>query len=143
YRGTGPAIQDLLAGQNNMMLESPSALLPHVRSGAIKAYAIAAKNRSGAAPDIPSVDEAGMTGFYFSTWNAMFAPRGTPGSIIARLNAAAAEALTDPAVRSRLVDLAQDLPARERQTPEALRAFHKAEIEKWWPIIKAANVRGE
>jgi tripartite-type tricarboxylate transporter receptor subunit TctC len=143
YRGTAPAVQDLIAGQISFMIESPSALLPHVRSGAIRTYAIAAKNRSGAAPDVPSVDEVGINGFYFSTWNGMFAPKGTPGNVISRLNAAAVEALADPAVRSRLVDLAQDIPARERQTPEALRAFHRAEIEKWWPIIKAANIKGE
>jgi len=143
YRGTGPAVQDLLAGQINFMIESPSALLPHVRSGAIRTYAIAAKKRSGAVPNIPSVDEAGMSGFYFSTWNGMFVPKGTPSSVIARLNAVAVEALADPVVRSRLVDLAQEIPGRERQTPEALRAFHKAEIEKWWPIIKAANIKGE
>jgi tripartite-type tricarboxylate transporter receptor subunit TctC len=143
YRGTGPAVQDLLAGQVNFMIESPSALLPYVRSGAVKTYAITAKSRSGPVPDIPTVDEAGMNGFYFSTWNGMFAPKGTPENVIARLNAAAVEALADPTVRSRLVDLAQDIPARERQTPEALRAFHQAEIDKWWPIIKSAGIKAE
>jgi tripartite-type tricarboxylate transporter receptor subunit TctC len=143
YRGTAPAIQDLLAGQINIMIESPAAVLPHLRTGAIKAYAVTAKSRSGAAPDVPSVDEVGMTGFYFSTWNALFAPKGTPNSIVAKLNAAAVEALADSAVRLRLTDLAQELPLRERQTPDALTAFHKAEIEKWWPIIRAANIKGE
>jgi tripartite-type tricarboxylate transporter receptor subunit TctC len=143
YRGTAPAIQDLLAGQINVMIESPAALLPYVRTGAIKTYAVTARSRSSAAPDIPAVDESGMPGFYFSTWNALFAPKATPNSIIAKLNAAAVDALMDSTVRARLTDLAQELPPPERQTPEALAAFHKAEIEKWWPVIKSANIKGE
>jgi tripartite-type tricarboxylate transporter receptor subunit TctC len=143
YRGTGPAVQDLVAGQINMMVESPSALVGQVRTGAIRAYAITARSRSAALPDIPTFDEAGMSGFYFGTWNGLFAPKGTPAAVIAKLNAAVMEALGDTAVRSRLIELVQDIPATERQTPEALRTFHKAEIEKWWPIIKAANIKGE
>jgi tripartite-type tricarboxylate transporter receptor subunit TctC len=143
YRGSGPAMQDLVAGQIDMMFDSPTNSLPHVRDGHIKAYAIMAKDRLAAAPDIPTVDEAGLPGFYFSVWHALWAPKGTPKEIIAKLNAAVVDALADPATRKRLTDLGQEIMPRERQTPEALRAFHKAEIDKWWPIIKAAGIMGE
>jgi len=96
-----------------------------------------------AAPDIPTVDEAGLPGFYMSVWNALWVPKGTPKGVIAKLNAAAVVAMADPAVRKRLADLGLDIPPRDQQTPEALAAFHKAEIEKWWPIIKAANIKAE
>jgi tripartite-type tricarboxylate transporter receptor subunit TctC len=143
YRGSGPAMQDLVAGQIDMMFDSPTNSLPHVRDGRIKAYAIMAKQRLAAAPDIPTVDEAGLPGFYFSVWHAIWAPKGTPKEIIAKLNAAVVDALADPATRRRLADLGQEIMPRDRQTPEALRAFHKAQIEKWWPIIKAAGITGE
>ena len=96
-----------------------------------------------AAPDIPTGDEAGLPGFYMSVWNALWVPKGTPKGVIAKLNAAAVVAMADPAVRKRLADLGLDIPPRDQQTPEALAAFHKAEIEKWWPIIKAANIKAE
>jgi tripartite-type tricarboxylate transporter receptor subunit TctC len=115
-----------------------------VRSGRTKAYAVTAAARLAAAPDVPTVDEAGLPGLYITTWRALWAPRATPANVIARLNAAVVEALADPAVRRRLADdLGQDIPAREQQTPQALSAFHKAEIDKWWPLVKAANIKME
>jgi tripartite-type tricarboxylate transporter receptor subunit TctC len=143
YRGGGPAMQDLVAGQIDMMIEPPTASLPQVRAGTIKAYAVTANSRMAAAPDIPTVDEAGLPGLYLSNWYALFAPKGTPKNVIDRLNAAVGDALADPAVRSRLAEQGQELPTREQQTPAALVALQKTEIEKWWPIIKAANIKGE
>jgi tripartite-type tricarboxylate transporter receptor subunit TctC len=143
YRGGAPAMQDLVAGQIDMMFDTPTNSLAHVRAGEIKAYAVTAKARLSAAPDIPTVDEAGLPEFYFSLWSALWAPKGTPKSIIATLNAAVVDALADPAVRQRFADLGQDMFPREQQTPEALYAQHKAEIEKWWPIIKAAGIKVE
>jgi len=143
YRGLAPAVQDLVAGQIDMMITSVSDLLPQVRAGNIKAYAIAAKTRSAIAPDIPTADEAGVPGFYTQMWHGLWAPARTPHDIIAKLNAAVVDALADPAVRKRLADLGQEIPPREEQTPEALGAFHKAEIEKWWPIIKEAGIKPE
>jgi tripartite-type tricarboxylate transporter receptor subunit TctC len=143
YRGAAPAMQDLLAGHIDMIVDDPTNALPHVRSGKIKAFAVTAKSRLPSAPDIPTVDEAGLPGFYFSRWHALWAPKGTPRDIVAKLNQAAIGALADPAIRSRLSDLGQEIFAREQQTPEALGAFHKAEIEKWWPIIKAAGIKAE
>jgi tripartite-type tricarboxylate transporter receptor subunit TctC len=143
YRGSGAAMNDLLAGHIDIIIDlAPNSLL-HVRAGKIKAYAVAAKTRLAAAPDIPTVDEAGLPGFYMSAWQAILAPKGTPTSVIAKLNAAVVDALADPAVRSRLGDLGEDIYPREQQTPEALGAFQKNEIEKLWPIIKAANVKAE
>jgi tripartite-type tricarboxylate transporter receptor subunit TctC len=143
YRGLAPALQDLVAGQIDLVLPPPDIALPQVRAGKIKAYAVTAKNRLAAAPDIPTVDEAGLPGFYFSVWTAFWAPKGTPKDVIAKLNAAVVESLADPAVRSRFSELGQEVFPREQQTPEALAALHKAEVEKWWPILKAANIKGE
>ena len=143
YRGTGPAMQDLVASQIDLMIDTPTNSLPHVRAGAIKAYAVTAASRLASAPDIPTVDEAELAGFHFSFWQAFWVPKGTPNDIVAKLNAAVVDALADPTVRQRFADQGQDIPARERQSPRALGAFHKAEIEKWWPIVKAANIKGE
>jgi tripartite-type tricarboxylate transporter receptor subunit TctC len=141
YRGAAPAMQALVAGEIDMIIDDPTSSLPQVRAGKIKAFAVTARSRLAAAPEIPTVDEAGLPGFYFSRWHALWAPKGTPKDIIARLNAAAVGALADPLVRSRLADLGQEIFPREQQTPEALGAYHKAEIEKWWPIIKAAGIK--
>jgi tripartite-type tricarboxylate transporter receptor subunit TctC len=143
YRGAAPAMQDLLAGQINMIIDDPADALPQIRAGRIRAFAVTAASRLPAATDIPTVDEAGLPGFYFSRWHALWAPRGTPKDIIGRLNAAVVDALADPAARSRLADLAQDIFPREQQTPAALGALQKSEIDKWWPIIKAAGIKGD
>jgi tripartite-type tricarboxylate transporter receptor subunit TctC len=143
YRGAAPAMQDLVAGQIDFMFNQTSNALPQVRAGTIKAYAVTAKTRLAVAPDIPTVDEAGLPGFYISVWRGLWVPKGTPKEVIAKLNAAVVDALADPAVRQRLADMGEEIPPREQQTPQALGAFHKAEIEKWWPIIKAANIKPE
>ena len=142
YRGAAPAMQDLIGGQIDLMIDQVSNSLPHARTGKIRAYAVTAKTRLDSGPDIPTVDEAGLPGFHTSVWHALWAPKATPNDVIATLNAAVVEALTDPKVRHRLVaDLGQDIPPRAEQTPQALGAFHKAEIEKWWPVIKAAKLK--
>jgi tripartite-type tricarboxylate transporter receptor subunit TctC len=143
YRGTGPAMLDLVAGQIDVMLEQASNVLPQLRGGTIRAYAVTAKTRIASAPDIPTVDEAGLPEFYISVWHGLWAPKGTPRDAITKLNAAVLDALADPAVRSRLADLGQELPPREQQTPEALGAYQRAEIEKWWPIVKEAGIKPE
>ena len=143
YRSAGLAQQDLLAGTTDLQLDTPAVSLPYVQSGALKTYAVTAKERIAVAPDIPTTDEAGMPGFYFSFWHALWAPKGTPKPIIAKLNAAVVAALADPDTRARLTDLAQVIYPREQQTPEALYAFQKSEIAKWWPIIKAAGIKAQ
>jgi len=143
YRGAAPQTQDLVAGQIDMGFANPATALPHVQAGSIKAFAVTAKNRLTVAPDIPSVDEAGLPGLYFSLWAGLFAPRGTPSDIIGKLNSAAVNTLGDPILRQKLAEQGFEIPPRERQTPEALAAYQKAEIDKWWPIIKAANIKAE
>jgi len=143
YRGAAPAIQDLMAGQIDMASSDPIAALPQVRAGTIKAYGVTTKTRLLSAPDIPTLDEAGLPGFEISQWHGLWVPKGTPKNIIARLNAAITDALADPMMRARLADLAQETFPRAQQTPEALGAWQKAEILKWWPIIKAAGIKAE
>jgi tripartite-type tricarboxylate transporter receptor subunit TctC len=143
YRGAGPAMQDLVAGQVDLLVVQAAAALPQVRAGTIKAIANLSPRRSTAVPDIPTSDEGGVPGLYASGWFGLFAPKATPKDIIARLNDAMVQALADPAVRARFGDLGLDVASREQQRPEGLAAFHKAEIEKWWPIIKAAGVKAQ
>jgi tripartite-type tricarboxylate transporter receptor subunit TctC len=143
YRGTGPALQDLVAGQIDLIVDQASNSLQQARDGKIRPYAVTAKTRLPSAPDIPTAAEAGVPGLDISVWYGLWAPKGTPKEIITRLNKAAVEALADPVVRQRLADLGLEIPAREIQTPEALGAHQKAEIAKWWPIIKAAGIKGE
>jgi tripartite-type tricarboxylate transporter receptor subunit TctC len=141
YRaGSSDIMKDLVGDHIDMTFDQAISALPYVRSGDIKAYAVTADRRLGAAPDIPTIDEAGVRGVHISTWSGLWVPKGTPKAAIRKLTSAAMEALADPAVRSRLTELGQMIPAKEMQTAEALGAFHKAEIEKWWPIIKSANV---
>jgi tripartite-type tricarboxylate transporter receptor subunit TctC len=143
YRGTAPAIQDLVAGQIDMMLADAATSLPYVSGDRIKAYAVMDTNRLATAPDIPTVDEAGLPGFYASLWYGLWVPARTPQDVIAKLNMAAMNALAEPTVRQRLADLGQTVVPREQQAPDALGAFQKAEIEKWWPIIKEAGIKPE
>ncbi len=143
YRGAGPAMTDLLSGQVDLLVAQGAATLPQVRGGTIKAIANLAAQRSPAIPDIPTSDEGGVPGLYMPGWFGLFAPKGTPKDILAKLNTAMVQALAEPIVRARLTELGMDVAAREQQTPEGLAAFHKAEVEKWWPIIKAANIKGE
>jgi tripartite-type tricarboxylate transporter receptor subunit TctC len=143
YRGAGPAMQDLVAGQIDIMIDQAANSLPQVRAGTIKAYAVTDRSRLAAAPDIPTVDEAGVPGLHISIWHALWMPKGTPKDVIARINAAVVEALADANTRRRLADLGQEIPPPEQQNPQTLAAFHRAEVEKWWPIIKAANIKGD
>jgi tripartite-type tricarboxylate transporter receptor subunit TctC len=143
YRGAGPAMQDLLAGQIDCMIDTPTNSLPQVRGGTIKAYAVSTESRLASAPDIPTVDEAGLAGFHFSFWQALWAPKGTPAPVMDKLNAAVAASLADPAIGQRFAEQGQEVPAVAQQTPQALAAYHKAEIEKWWPIVKGANIKAE
>lgn len=141
YRGLGLAMQDLVAGRIDVIIDLAANALPQVRAGTVKAYAVTASTRLAVAPDIPTVDEAGLPGLHMAVWQGLWAPRGTPKEIIDRLDAAVVDALADPRARQRLVDLGQDIYPRAQQTPAALRALHQAEVEKWWPIVKAAGTR--
>jgi tripartite-type tricarboxylate transporter receptor subunit TctC len=143
YRGGAPAMQDLVAGQVDMMCDMSSNSLPHVRGGQIKALAVMAKSRWFAAPDVPTVDEMGVPGVYVSFWHGLWVPKGTPADIVAALNGAVVKALADATVRQRFVDQGQEIPPRDQQTPQALAAYHKADIERWWPLIKAANIKAK
>ena len=143
YRGTGPALNDLMAGQIDLIVDQTSNSMAQVKAGTVKTFAVTAKARLPAAPDVPTVDEAGVPGLYISVWYGFWVPKGTPRDVIARLNAAAVDAMADPTVQTRMATFGLEIPPRDRQTPEALGALQKAEIEKWWPIIKAANIKGE
>jgi tripartite-type tricarboxylate transporter receptor subunit TctC len=136
-------MQDLLGGQLDLMMPQATLALPQVRAGTIRAYAVMAGTRLASGPDIPTVDEAGAPGLYLATWSGLWAPKGTPKNIIIKLNAAVMEALANPSVRQRLGELGQNVPLPDQQRPEALGAYQKAEIEKWWPIIRAAGIKGD
>jgi tripartite-type tricarboxylate transporter receptor subunit TctC len=141
YRGAAPAMQDVVAGHVDISFDQAVTGLNFAHSGKVRAYAVTSATRVASAPDIPTVDEAGLPGFYMSVWHAVWLPRGTPPEIVARLNAAVREALADPDVRKRFAELGQEIPPAEQQTPRGLAALHKAETQKWVPIIKAANIR--
>jgi tripartite-type tricarboxylate transporter receptor subunit TctC len=140
YRGAGPAMTDLVAGTVDLLVVQGAVALPQIRAGKIKALANLSPQRSASMPDIPTSDESGVKGLYMSGWFGFWAPKGTPKDVIAKLNAATAEALADPALQKRFSDLGLDVAPRGQQTPEGLAAFQKAEIEKWWPIIKSAGI---
>jgi tripartite-type tricarboxylate transporter receptor subunit TctC len=141
YRGLGLAMQDLVAGRIDLIIDLAANALPQVRAGTVKAFAVTTPSRLGVAPDIPTVDEAGLPGLHMAVWQGVWAPKGTPQKIIDRLNAAVVDALADPRARQRLIELGQDIFPRDQQTPAALRALHQADIEKWWPIVKAASAK--
>ena len=144
YRGAAPALTDLLAGQIDLRMGAEaSQMLPYLKSDSVKAFAIMDKTRWAPAPEIPTIEEAGVPELALSFWQAFWVPKSTPDAVVAKLNAAAVSALADPAVRRRLDDLGQEIPPREQQTPAALGAFHRSEIDKWWPIIKAAGIKPE
>ena len=143
YRGAAPAMQDLVAGQIDLMFDQFANALPQIRAGTIKVYAVTTRERSALAPQVPTVDEAGVPGLYIDIWHALWVPKGTPRAIINRLNSAVMEALSDPMVSERFTEIGQEIPSRDRQTPEILAAYQRAEIEKWGPIVRAASIRGE
>ena len=143
YRGAGPAMTDLVSGQVDLLVVQGAVALPQIRGGKIKAIANLSPQRSASMPDIPTSDEGGVKGLYMSGWFGFWAPKGTPKDIIAKLNAAMVEALADPAVKARFTELGLDVAPREQQTPEGLAVFQKAEIDKWWPIIKDAGISAQ
>jgi tripartite-type tricarboxylate transporter receptor subunit TctC len=143
YRGTAPAMRDLMAGQIDIMIDQASNILPQLKAGTIKAFAVTSKERLASAPDVPTVDEAGLPGLHVSVWHGLWAPKATPVDVIAKLNAAVVKSLGEPGTREKLAALGQDIPPPEQLTPQALGAYQKAEIEKWWPIVKAAGIKAE
>jgi tripartite-type tricarboxylate transporter receptor subunit TctC len=143
YRGAAPAMRDLVAGQIDFMFDQASNVMPQLQGGTIKAFAVTAKTRLPSAPSVPTVDEAGLPGLYISVWHGLWAPKGTPSDVITKLNGAVVTALGDPATREKLAALGQEIPAVGQLTPQALSAFQKAEIDKWWPIVKAAGIKAE
>jgi len=141
YRGGTPAMQDLLSGQFNIMCTASGSFLPLVRSKQIRAYAITTPKRAASAPEIPTVDEAGMPELHLAVWNALWAPKGTPRAVIDKLNAVAVEAMADPAFKRRMIQLALEMPPSDELTPEALATLQKSDIAKWWPVLKAAGIK--
>ena len=143
YRGTAPALTDLVAGQIDMIIDQTSNSIAQVRAGTIRAYAVTDSKRVASASDVPTTDEGGLSGFHMTLWSGLWVPKNTPKDIVARLNAAAVDAMNDPAVRKKFEDLGLQMPPKDMLSPEALGAWQKAEIAKWWPMIKAANVKVE
>jgi len=143
YRGGGPAVTDLASGQVDLMFDQAANALGPVRGGRVRAYAVMSKARWPALPGVPAIDESGVPGLYVSYWHGMWAPKGAPKEVVTRLNAAVMHALADAKVKKRLADVGHDIMPREQQTPQALAAYHKAEIEKWWPIVRAAGLKAQ
>jgi tripartite-type tricarboxylate transporter receptor subunit TctC len=143
YRGAGPAMTDLMSGTVDLAVLQAAVAMPQIQAGAIKPLADLSPIRSASLPEIPTSDEGGVPGYYLSGWFGMYAPKGTPPEIVTRLNTAMVQALAEPDVRRRFAELGIDIAAREQQTPEGLAKFQKAEMDKWWPIIKASGIRGE
>ncbi|WP_456754673.1 MULTISPECIES: tripartite tricarboxylate transporter substrate binding protein BugD [unclassified Bradyrhizobium] len=141
YRGTGPALNDLVAGQIDIIVDQTSNSINQVRAGNIRAYAVTDSKRVANAPEVPTVDEAGLPGFHMTLWSGLWVPKGTPKEIVTKLNAAAVAAMADPTVQKQLENLGLQMPPKDQLTPEALGVWQKAEIAKWWPMIKAANVK--
>jgi tripartite-type tricarboxylate transporter receptor subunit TctC len=143
YRGAGPALNDLMAGHIDLMFDQASNSLAQVKAGTVKVYAVTAPTRLASAPEIPTVDEAGLPGLYIAYWHGLWAPKNTPAEIVARLNAAVVKALADPTLKQRFQELGQDISPLDKQSPAALGVHQEAEIKKWWPIVKAANIKAE
>jgi tripartite-type tricarboxylate transporter receptor subunit TctC len=143
YRGGGPALQDVIAGQIDIMFDQAANSIPQIQAGKIKSFAVTANQRLKVMPNIPPVDEAGLPGLYIAVWHGLWAPEGTPGDVTAKLSAAILESLADPQVREKFATLGQDIPEPAQQTAQALRAHHEAEIKLWWPLIKAAGIKIE
>lgn len=143
YKGSGPALQDVIAGHVNSTFDQAATALTQVRAGRVRPLAVTAKTRLASAPDIPTVDEAGLPGFYMSIWHALWVPKGTPHDVVMKLNAAAREALADPAIKKKLEGIGQEIPPVDQQSPEALRAFQKAETDKWVPVIRNAGIKAQ
>jgi tripartite-type tricarboxylate transporter receptor subunit TctC len=143
YRGGAPALQDVVAGQIDLSCDLAANSLSQLKSGNVKAYAVMSKTRWSAAPEVPTTDEAGLPGLYYSTWHGFWAPKGMPDAIVQKLNTAAQAAMADPATRAHIAELGMDLPPSEIKTPQDFAAFHRSEVEKWYPIVKAAGVKPE
>jgi tripartite-type tricarboxylate transporter receptor subunit TctC len=141
YRGTAPALNDLVAGQIDIIIDQTSNSISQVRAGTVRAYAVTDDKRVESASDIPTTDEAGLSGFHMTLWSGLWVPKGTPKEVVAKLNGAAVEAMNDPAVRKKFEDIGLQMPASDQLSPEALGAWQKGEIAKWWPMIKAAGVK--
>lgn len=141
YRSAGPALQDVITGNIDMALDTPATSKQHIEAGSIKAFAVTSKSRIAAFPNLPTVEEAGVPGYTFSFWHALWAPKGIPAEALAKLTGSLRAALADEAMRTKLVGLSQEIFPPDQQTPEALAAFQKAEIDRWWPVIKAAGIK--